>query len=54
MENQINNNVANPQEENKPYWNGKTSDLPLIQQMIKQDNEVFQIHENKFILPIEE
>ena len=30
------------------YWNGKTSDLPIIQRMIEADNKKFQIGPNKF------
>lgn len=46
---QVVNDVARRErEEEKPYWNGKKSDLPIIQEMIRADNEKHQIHENKF------
>ena len=37
-----------PKEINPNYWNGKTSDLPILQEMIRLDNEVFQMGPNKF------
>jgi len=37
-----------PKEINPNYWNGKTSDCPVIQEMIRRDNEAFQIGKNKF------
>ncbi len=30
----------------KPYWNGKTSDHPIIQEMIRLDNKTFQTEVN--------
>lgn len=33
---------------NKNYWNGKISDHPVIQEMIRMDNSVYQIGPNKF------
>ena len=48
--NQNEKNISNNGEDRvtETYWNGKTSDHPIIQEMIFRDNSEFRIHENKF------
>ncbi len=32
----------------KEYWNGKTSDHPVVQKMTELDNSKFQVEKNVF------
>jgi len=38
-----------PEEQKLEYWNGKTSDHPVIQEMIRVDNKEFQAYPNKYV-----
>ena len=54
MENKINPSVKTGDdivatEISTKYWNGKTSDHPVIQEMIRLDNSKYQICKNRFV-----